>query len=157
MNAAVPPPAEVKRAGKYLTFQLNNQEYGIEITKVIEILGVLPITPIPQAPHYVKGVINLRGVVIPVVDTRTKFGLAEIEHTSETCIIVVDVNRRSIGLIVDTVKEVIDIAEDQIEDSPDLGGSGDNGFIRGVGKIGDRVNVLLDIDVLLSDLNVNGM
>ena len=152
MTAAV-----ASRAGKYLTFVLGSEQYGVEIVKVREILGVLPITPMPQAPHYVKGVINLRGKVIPVLDTRTKFGMPEKETTPETCIIVVDVGGTSVGLLVDTVKEVMDIREEQIEDPPRFGAGADNGFIRGLGKIGDQVKILLDIDRVLGDLEASGI
>lgn len=150
--------SEVKtgRGGKYLTFVLNEEQYGLEILKVREILGVLPITPMPQAPHFVKGVINLRGKVIPVIDSRLKFGMMEKEYTSETCIIVVDVNGAWMGMIVDTVKEVMDINEDQIEDAPKVGG-GDSGAIRGLGKVGNQVKILLDIDKVLSDMIVTEM
>ena len=141
------------RGGKYLTFVLNQEQYGLEILKVREILGVLPITPMPQAPHFVKGVINLRGKVIPVIDSRLKFGMMEKETTPETCIIVVDVNGAWMGMIVDTVKEVMDITEDQIEDAPKVGGSGDSGIL-GLGKVGNQVKILLDIDKVLSDMVV---
>ncbi|MDR0363204.1 MAG: chemotaxis protein CheW [Planctomycetota bacterium] len=144
------------RGGKYLTFVLNEEQYGIEILKVREILGVLPITPMPQAPHFVKGVINLRGKVIPVIDSRLKFGMMEKEVTPETCIIVVDVNGAWMGMIVDTVKEVMDIREDQIEDAPRMGG-GDNNGIRGLGKVGNQVKILLDIDKVMSDMVVTEM
>jgi len=145
------------RAGKYLTFVLNKEQYGVEILKVREILVVLPITPVPQTPHFVKGVINLRGKVIPVVDTRLKFGMSETEHTNETCIIVVDVNSTMMGMIVDTVKEVLDITEDKIEDPPNFGSSIDSGLIRGLGKIGDKVNILLDIDRVLGNIGMGDM
>lgn len=145
------------RGGKYLTFILDTEQYGLEITKVREILGVLPITPMPQAPHFVKGVINLRGKVIPVIDARTKFGMMEKEHTPETCIIVVDVNNTWIGMIVDTVKEVMDITNDQIEDPPNFGMGGDSGAILGLGKMGDKVKILLNIDKVLADLDVTRM
>ncbi|MDR1613770.1 MAG: chemotaxis protein CheW [Planctomycetota bacterium] len=144
------------RGGKYLTFVLNEEQYGIEILKVREILGVLPITPMPQAPHFVKGVINLRGKVIPVIDSRLKFGMMEKEVTPETCIIVVDVNGAWMGMIVDTVKEVMDIRDEQIEDAPRMGGGGDSG-IRGLGKVGNQVKILLDIDKVMSDMVVTEM
>jgi len=146
MNAPV-----ISRAGKYLTFVLGAEQYGVEIVKVREILGVLPITPMPQAPLCVKGVINLRGKVIPVIDTRTKFGMPEKETTPETCIIVVDVGGKSIGLLVDTVKEVMDIREDQIEAPPSFGTGTDTDFVRGLGKIGNQVRILLDIDRVAGD------
>ena len=110
----------------------------------------------PQAPHFIKGVINLRGKVIPVVDTRLKFGMMEKDYTSETCIIVVEVKDKWIGLIVDTVKEVRDVGEDQVEDPPNYGG-GSNTFIRGLGKLNDKVIILLDIDQVLGDLDPQSM
>jgi len=142
------------RAGKYLTFVLGAEQYGVEIVKVREILGVLPITPMPQAPGYIKGVINLRGRVIPVVDIRTKFGMPEKENTPETCVIVVDVGGKSTGLLVDTVREVMDIPEEQIEAPPHFGAGVDAGFVHGLGKIGGHVKILLDIDHVLGDFKV---
>lgn len=134
---------------KYLTFKLADEEYGVEILKVREINGIMKITAVPQMPQYMKGVINLRGKVIPVVDLRLKFGIEEIEHTEETCIIVVDVGRE-IGIIVDTVSEVLDIFQDDVEPAPSMGGSVDTSFILGMGKVGDEVKILLDIDKVLS-------
>lgn len=134
---------------KYLTFKLADEEYGVEILKVREINGIMKITSVPQMPPYMKGVINLRGKVIPVVDLRLKFGIEEIEHTEETCIIVVDVGRE-IGIIVDTVSEVLDISQDDVEPAPSMGGSVDTSFILGMGKVGDEVKILLDINKVLS-------
>ncbi len=155
MSAAA--TASAARGGKYLTFVLNNEQYGLEILKVKEILSLLPITPMPQAPHFVKGVINLRGKVIPVIDTRLKFGMEEIEHTSETCIIVVDVSGTWMGMIVDTVKEVMDIRDEQIEDPPRFGSGSDHESIRGLGKVGEQVKILLNIDRVMADMNVTAM
>ncbi len=135
--------------GKYLTFKLADEEYGVEILKVREINGVMDITAVPQMPAYTKGVINLRGKVIPVVDLRLKFGLDEIEHTEQTCIIVVDVGKE-IGIIVDTVCEVLDIKDENVEPPPSVGGAVDTSFIRGMGKVGDAVKILLDIDKVLT-------
>ncbi len=134
---------------KYLTFKLADEEYGVEILKVREINGVMDITAVPRMPVYMKGVINLRGKVIPVVDLRLKFGLDEIEQTEETCIIVVDVGKE-IGIIVDTVSEVLDIKGENIEPPPALGGSVDTSFILGMGKVGDAVKILLHIDKVLT-------
>ena len=103
-----------QRGGLYLTFVLQNEQYGLEILKVNAILGLMPITPLPQAPHYVKGVINLRGKIIPVIDMRLRFDMPEAEYTPATCIIVIDVGTVLISVIVDTVKDVINIADDQI-------------------------------------------
>jgi len=143
------------RAGKYLTFKLAEEEYGIEILKVREIMGLMPVTSVPQTPVYVRGVINLRGKVIPVVDLRTKFGMQAIEDTEETCIIVVDVSTdgqvANMGIVVDRVEEVLDIVAGDIEDTPSLGAGVNTDFILGMGKVGERVKMLLDIDrVLLS-------
>lgn len=135
--------------GKYLTFMLSNEEYGVEILKVREIIGIMDITAVPQIPSYVKGVINLRGKVIPVVDLRLKFGMDSIEYTEQTCIIVVDVGSL-MGIIVDTVQEVLDIDGSQIDAPPPLGASVDTSFILGMGKVKDDVKILLDIDKVLT-------
>ena len=134
--------------GKYLTFKLGAEEYGVEILKVREINGIMKITAVPRVPEFVKGVINLRGNVIPVIDLRLKFGLEEIEHTEQTCIIVVNIGRE-IGIIVDTVSEVLDIAGEQIDPPPQMGGMTDTSFILGMGKVADAVKILLDIDRVL--------
>ena len=136
--------------GKYLTFILNNEEYGLEILKVREIIGVMDITPVPQTPSFIKGIINLRGKVIPVVDLRLKFVMPEIEYTKETCIIVVDISNRLMGIIVDTVSEVLDIAAKDIEPTPSLGSDIKTDFILGMGKIKGKVKILLDIDRVLT-------
>lgn len=138
-----------ERGGKYLTFKLAEEEYGVEILKVREIIGVMDITAVPRMPGYMKGVINLRGMVIPVVDLRLKFELPEAAHTEQTCIIVVDVGRE-IGIIVDTVSEVLDIEGSHIEPPPSMGGSVDTSFILGMGKVSDAVKILLDIDRVLT-------
>lgn len=140
--------------GKYLTFRLSGEEYGIEILKVKEIIGLMDITEVPRMPTYVRGVINLRGKVIPVVDLRSKFGLASAEDTDETCIIVVDVvldNQSAMtGILVDTVSEVVDISDTQIEDSPSFGASINTEFIMGMAKIDKDVKMLLDIVQVLA-------
>lgn len=138
------------RAGKFLTFSLDQELYGLEILKVREINGMMTITHIPRTPDYVKGVINLRGKVIPVLDLRLKFGLPAAEWTEETCIIVVEVDGMEMGIIVDQVSEVQDIAADSIEDPPALGTQVDTTFILGMGKNEDRVTILLDIDKVMT-------
>jgi purine-binding chemotaxis protein CheW len=140
-----------EQAGKYLTFVIDKEEYGIEILKVREIIGIIDITPVPQVSNYIKGVINLRGKVIPVADFRLKFGMEEKAHDEETCIIVLDVAGKLMGAVVDTVSEVLDIAGEQIEPAPDFGAGLDTDYILGMGKIGDTVKILLDIDKVLSD------
>ncbi len=137
------------KGGKFLTFKLADEEYGVEILKVREINGVMDITAVPRMPNYMKGVINLRGKVIPVIDLRLKFGLNEIEHTDQTCIIVVDVGQE-IGIIVDTVSEVLDIPGESIEPAPSMGAAVETSFILGMGKVEEDVKILLDIDKVLS-------
>lgn len=135
-------------AGKYLTFLLADEEYGVQILKVREIIGVLDITPVPQTTPDVEGVINLRGKVIPVIDLRTKFGLPRADYNDQTCTIVLDVGVL-MGIIVDTVREVLDIEAADIEPPPTLGATVDTSFIVGMGKIKDKVLILLDIDTVL--------
>jgi purine-binding chemotaxis protein CheW len=145
-----------QRGGKYLTFALGKEEYGLEILKVREIIGWMDITALPRTPSYVKGVVNLRGQVIVVVDLRSRFGMEPAPRTDQTCIIVVEIsheNRKlSTGIIVDRVSEVLEIAGEKIEDPPTFGASIATDFILGMGKIGESVKILLDIDrVLTSD------
>jgi purine-binding chemotaxis protein CheW len=148
-----------QKQGKYLTFAMAQEEYGLEILKVREINGYMDITPVPQTPAYVKGVINLRGQVIPVIDLRAKFGMASKEVTEETCIIVVEVSRNGqkadMGIVVDRVHEVIYIAGEQIQETPEFGASVDTNFILGLGKVGKSVKILLDIDKVLTDVDLN--
>ncbi len=146
-----------ERAGKYLTFVLADENYGLEILKVREIMGVLDITTVPHTPYYVKGVVNIRGKVIPIVDLRLKFDMPEIEHTEETCIIVVYVGNVEVGIIVDRVSEVMDIAEDDIEDAPEFGSDVDTHSILGMGKAGGQVTILLDISKVLGGAEVAGL
>ena len=147
------------REGKYLTFALAHEEYGLEILKVREIIGYMDITAVPQTPFYIKGVINLRGQVIPVVDLRAKFGMETTDVTDQTCIIVVETTQGgrnfSTGIVVDHVQEVLDIAGEDIEEAPQFGSSVNTDFILGMGKVGDNVKILLDIDKVLvgSDLD----
>ena len=136
--------------GKFLTFVLGEEIYGIEILKASEIIGLMDITTVPQTPDYMKGVINLRGKVIPVIDLRKKFSMQEGVHTQETCVIVVEVNGSSIGLIVDSVSEVSDITGEEIENAPSFGQGIDTSFIMGLGKVKDKIIILLDIDTVLS-------
>ena len=141
------------KEGKFLSFALANEEYGLEILKVREIIGYMDITAVPQTPHHIKGVINLRGQVIPVVDLRANFGMESTEVTEQTCIIVVEIDQSertyNVGIIVDRVQEVLDIKAEQIEAPPQFGSSVDTDFILGMGKINDSVKILLDIDKVL--------
>lgn len=142
------------RAGKYLTFKLGAEEYGVEILKVQEIIKMMDITKVPRVQQYVRGVINLRGKVIPVIDLRLKFGMETKETTDKTCVIVLQVQHTqgaiTMGAIVDEVSEVLDIAGEQIEPSPDFGTEVDTAFILGMGKVGKMVVLLLDIDKVLT-------
>jgi purine-binding chemotaxis protein CheW len=138
-------------AGKYLTFKLGSEVYGLEILKVREIMGLMPITAVPRTPSFVRGVINLRGKVIPVVDLRTKFGMESVEDTEETCIIVVDVGALGMGITVDAVSEVVEIAGCDIEDAPTFGKGVNTDFILGMGKANKKVTMLLDIRQVLTN------
>jgi purine-binding chemotaxis protein CheW len=136
--------------GKFLTFALGKEEYGIEILKVREIIGLMESTTVPQTPDYMKGVINLRGKVIPVIDLRLKFSMPEVEYTQETCIIVVDVDGVQAGIIVDSVSEVMDIKRDEIEETPNIGQGIDTNFINGLSDKNGKLIILLNIEKVLS-------
>ncbi len=136
--------------GKFLTFALGKEEYGIEILKVREIIGLMEITTVPQTPDYMKGVINLRGNVIPIIDLRLRFSMPEVEHTQETCIIVVEVGTAQVGIIVDSVSEVTDIKGEDIEDAPRFGQGIVTKFIMGLGKKKEKIIILLDIEGVLT-------
>jgi purine-binding chemotaxis protein CheW len=149
------------REGKYLTFTLAEEEYGIGILTVKEIIGMMAITSVPQTPSFVKGVINLRGKVIPVVDLRLKFGMPEKEYNERTSIIVVEVtaggNQVQIGIVVDAVSEVVNIKGEEIEDAPSFGASVDTEYILGLAKKDGGVKILLDINRVLSEGELNGI
>lgn len=140
--------------GKYLTFTLANEEYGIGILKIKEIIGVMPITSVPRTPDFVKGVINLRGKVIPVIDLRARFTLQVNDYTERTCIIVVETVTPSgivmVGVVVDSVSEVLNIKDQDIEETPSFGTRVETDFILGMAKMEGRVKILLDIDHVLS-------
>jgi len=142
------------KTGKYLTFTLSDECYGIGILKVKEIIGMMPITSVPRTPEFVKGVINLRGKVIPVMDLRLKFSMGEIPYTDRTCIIVVEIDGDSgtvlIGIVVDAVSEVLNIGEEEIEDAPTFGTSLNTDYILGMAKTDVGVKILLNIDKVLS-------
>jgi purine-binding chemotaxis protein CheW len=143
-----------KLAGKYLTFKLANEEYGLEILKVQEIIQMQAVTRVPRTPEYVRGVINLRGKVIPVVDLRSKFNIESCADTEKTCIIVVQITQKEgtvvMGIIIDEVKEVLDIKSIDIEETPSFGANISTDFILGMGKVNGSVKILLDIDKILS-------
>ncbi len=146
-------------AGKYLTFCLANEHYGAEILKVVEIIKLMEITEVPRTPHYVRGVINLRGKVIPVVNLRAKFGMETIDDTDETCIIVVSIGDEDaqMGILVDNVSEVLDIKPDEIEPSPKFGGSIETDFIQGMAKVNKQVVILLDIGTVLQGVEAKAL
>ena len=136
--------------GRYLTFLLGNESYGIEVRYVTEIIGLQAITEIPELPEYVRGIINLRGKIIPVMDVRLRFKKEPKDYNDRTCVIVVDINDISIGLIVDTVSEVITILEDDIVEPPEMNKGFSNRYIKNIGKYGDEVKLLLDCGKLLT-------
>jgi purine-binding chemotaxis protein CheW len=136
---------------KYLTFHLGNEVYAIEIRFVTEIIGILKITPIPEMPDHVKGVINLRGKIIPVMDVRTRFRLAGRPYDERTCVVVVHIKDTDVGLVVDTVSEVADIPESNVEPAGGLGNSKGAAFIKGIGKVAEDIRIILDIEKLLFD------
>ena len=135
--------------GKYLIFSMGAEMYGIEIRHITEIIGVQPITEVPRMPNYVKGISNLRGKIIPVMDVRLRFRKEPREYDDRTCIIVIDTNDISIGLIVDSVSEVLALRDDQIVPPPDVSRDGQK-YIKGIGNVGGNVKLLLDCDKLLS-------
>lgn len=141
--------------GKYLTFELAGEEYGVEILKVKEIIGIMNITSVPQTPEFVKGVINLRGKVIPVIDLRLKFGMNTKEYNERTCIIVVDINNMVTGIVVDSVSEVLNIKEEEIEETPSFGVKLYTEYILGMAKVKGQVKILLDIDKVLTSSDVS--
>ena len=149
------------RSGKYLVFQLAAEEFGIRVLKVREIMGIQDITAVPQTPPYVKGVINLRGKVIPVFDLRLKFGLPEIEYSQRTCIIVVQVRCEAgimlMGVVVDGVAEVLNIAASDIEDTPDFGDGTATPYLLGMAKVKGKVKILLEIDRVLTRQELQGL
>lgn len=149
------------RAGKYLTFGLGKEEFAIQVLRVREIMGVQDITQVPQTPPYVKGVINLRGKVIPVVDLRLKFAMPEQEYTARTCIIVVQIEQDGAkmltGVVVDEVSEVLNIQGADIEDTPEFGRGVATPYLLGMAKIKGKVKILLDINMVMSATEIDGL
>ena len=150
--------AMAEKEGKYLTFTLADEEYGIGILEIKEIIGMMPITTVPQTPEFVKGVINLRGKVIPVMDLRLRFGMEAMDYTERTCIIVVEIASQTgtvmIGVVVDSVSEVLNIKGEDIEDTPTFGTKLNTDYIHGMAKMEGGVKILLDIDKVLSSQEV---
>ena len=156
-----PAASADRRAGKYLTFQLAEEEFGIGVLKVREIMGLQEITTVPQTPAHIKGVINLRGKVVPVIDLRLKFGLPAGEYTQRTCIIVTQVRGESgpilMGTIVDGVSEVLNLSGAEIEDTPDFGENIGSQYLLGMAKVKGKVKILLDIDKVLSNQELHNL
>ena len=148
-----------EREGKYLTFTLADEEYGIGILKIKEIIGMMPVTTVPQTPKFVKGVINLRGKVIPVIDLRLKFGMESIDYTERTCIIVVEIEGSvgtvEIGTVVDSVSEVVNIKGENIEDTPTFATKLETNYILGMAKMEGGVKILLDINRVLNNEEIS--
>jgi len=142
---------EDTQKGKYLTFLLGKESYAIEIKSVTEIIGIQPITEVPELPEYVKGIINLRGKIIPVMDVRLRFKKEPADYNDRTCIIVIDVENISIGLIVDNVSEVLSIPHENIVPLPEMNKESDNKYIKAIGKVGNEVRLILDCEQLLYD------
>lgn len=152
-NLAISRAVAEGKSGKYLTFNIDENVYGIPILKVSEIIGIVPITPVPKMPSFIKGVINLRGKIIPVMDLRLKFDMPERAYDENTCIIIINLEvkgaEKKIGVVVDIVSEVCGIPESDIEDAPSYGSDSDEEFISAVGKIKDKVAMLLDIESII--------
>lgn len=142
---------EDTQKGKFLTFVIGKEVYGIEIKYVTEIIGIQLITEVPELPDYVRGIINLRGKIIPVLDVRLRFKKQFKEYNDRTCIVVVDIKDFSVGLIVDSVAEVISISDNNIVNPPDAGTGFNNKYIKGIGKVENEVKLLLDCDKFLND------
>jgi purine-binding chemotaxis protein CheW len=151
----------VHRAGKYLVFELGKEEFAIGVLTVREIMGIQDITSVPQTPTHFKGVINLRGKIVPVLDLRLKFALPAIEYNGRTCIVVVTLTSESgpiqMGIVVDSVVEVLNLAESDIENAPAFGDGADTGYLLGMAKVKGRVKMLLDIDKVINAQDLRGL
>ena len=146
-----------KDEGQYLTFSVENESYGLEIIYVTEIIGIQRITEVPELPEYVKGIINLRGKIIPVMDIRLRFEKPFREYDEKTCIVVVEIEDISVGIIVDAVSEVITVRDEDIVPPPDLDDGYSQKYMKGIGKVGDEVKLLLDCDRLVNEYAVQDL
>lgn len=148
--------AEVASSGarEYLTFRLGQEEYGIDILKVQEIRGYEPPTRIANAPEFIKGVVNLRGTIVPIVDMRLKFNCAQVDYNSFTVVIILNLRNRVVGIVVDSVSDVMELASDNVRAAPDIESAIDNGCILGLGSVGERMLILLDIERLMSSVDM---
>ena len=148
---------EDTQKGRFLTFSLDKESYGIDIKYVTEIIGIQDITEIPELPKYVKGIINLRGKIIPVMDIRLRFKKDAKEYNDRTCVVVVDIRDISIGLVVDSVSEVLTIPEQDIVEPPQMNKNYNNRYIKNIGKVGNDVKLLLDCEKLLTDTELDDL
>ena len=139
---------------EYLTFRLSQEEYGIDILKVQEIRGYEPPTRIANSPAFIKGVVNLRGTIVPIIDMRLKFNCSEAEYNSFTVVIILNLRNRIVGIVVDSVSDVLELAPDSIKSAPDIESIIDAGCILGLGSVGDRMLILLDIERLMSGVDM---
>ncbi len=133
---------------KFLTYFLGDEEYGVDISQVREIIAMMKITPVPKTPRYVAGVINLRGAIIPVIDTRLRFDMPSLEYTEQTAIIIIEINKVSIGFVVDKVEEVLTIDDANISEAPKFGTNINTDFIKNIARIGEMVIMILDLEKL---------
>lgn len=154
---AIMTEEEDTQRGRYLIFTLGNEYYGIEIRYVTEIIGIQTITVVPELPDYVKGIINLRGKIIPVMDVRLRFKKEAKEYNDRTCVIVVDIKDISVGLVVDSVSEVVTINETDISELPQMNQGSSNRYIKNIGRVGNDVRLLLDCEKLLTDEDITSI
>lgn len=151
LEQALPAVKKSQQSQQFLTFLLEDQEYGLEIFKIREIRGYAPITPIPNVPPHVRGVMNLRGTVLPVIDLRMKFHLPQVEYNKFTVIVIATVGKKTVGLLVDAVSDVLMVGRDEIRDAPDFGAAVDTRFINGVFQSREHLTVALNLEELLSE------
>lgn len=140
---------QIIEGGKFLTFFLDREEYAIEILKVMEIIGLMSITPVPSMPGYIRGILNLRGKIIPVMDIRSRFGLPGVDDTAETCIIILQQDQFQMGIVVDKVSEVAELGDTEIDDIPSFGAGITNDYLAGIGKVENTVKLILDVSRVL--------
>ena len=150
MELVVSQRAQAANAGEYLTFRLGTEEYGIDILRVQEIRGYEPPTRIANTQHFIKGVVNLRGVIVPVVDLRMKLGCEKVDYNGFTVVIVLNIGNRVLGMVVDSVSDVLELPADQIRPAPEIAASIDSRFVTGLGKVGERLLILLDIEGMVA-------
>jgi purine-binding chemotaxis protein CheW len=153
-GAAAPAAPEAARAGEFLTFRLGAEEYGIDILRVQEIRSYEPPTRIANAPAFIKGVVNLRGIIVPIVDLRLKLNCDSADYHGFTVVIVLNVKGRVVGAVVDSVSDVLELTSDQVKPAPEMSASVDAGYITGIGSVGDRMLILMDIEALMSSADM---